>query len=105
VTGGTFERARVETVNGRILFEAGLAPRAVLEAETVSGAVELVLPASVSADFSITTFSGEIRNELGPPARKISRDTPEKELTFSTGGGGANVTVETLSGSIVLRRK
>lgn len=105
VTGGTFERARLETVNGRILFEGGLAGHAVLEAESVSGAVELALPAGVAADFTINTFSGDIRNELGPPARKTSQWTSEKELTFSTGGGGANVSVETLSGSIVLRRK
>jgi DUF4097 and DUF4098 domain-containing protein YvlB len=105
VTGGTFERARVETVNGRILFDAGLSAHGVLEAETVSGAVELVLPAATSADFTVTTFSGDIRNELGPPARKKSRFTSEQELTFSTGGGGANVSVETLSGAIVLRRK
>jgi len=105
VTGGTFERARVETVNGRILFEAGLGAHGVLEAETVSGAVEVVLPADTAADFNVSTFSGDIRNELGPPAKKTNRYTSEKELTFSIGGGGANVSVETLSGAIVLRKK
>jgi DUF4097 and DUF4098 domain-containing protein YvlB len=105
VTGGSFERARAETVNGRILFEAGLDGRGVLEVESVSGAVELVLPAGIAADFTVTTFSGHIRNELGPPARKVDPYTTEQELTFSTGGGGANVTVETLSGGIVLRKK
>jgi hypothetical protein len=105
VTGGTFERGRLETVNGRVLFEAGLSARGSLEVETVSGAVELALPATISADFSVVTFSGDVRNELGPPAKPTSQYTSEKELTFSTGGGGANVTVETLSGSIVLRRR
>ncbi|HVR69994.1 MAG TPA: DUF4097 family beta strand repeat-containing protein [Vicinamibacteria bacterium] len=104
VTGGTFARARLETVNGRVLFEAGLARGASLEVETVNGAVELALPAGTAADFAVTTFSGDIRNELGPPARRASRHTTEKELTFSTGGGGASVRVETLSGGIVLRR-
>jgi DUF4097 and DUF4098 domain-containing protein YvlB len=104
VTGGTFARARLETVNGRILFEGGLARGGTLAVESVSGAVELALPANTAADFSVTTFSGDIRNELGPAAHPTSRHTTEKELTFSTGGGGANVTVETLSGSIVLRR-
>ena len=105
VTGETFERARLETVNGRILFDASLEARGVLEAESVSGAVELVLPSNIAADFTISTFSGDIRNELGPPARKPGLHLPGKELTFSTGGGGANVSVETLSGGIVLRRK
>jgi DUF4097 and DUF4098 domain-containing protein YvlB len=67
--------------------------------------VELALPANVSADFSISSFSGEIENELGPPARKASRWTSEKELSFTTGSGGAKVTVETLSGDIRLRKR
>ena len=53
----------------------------------------------------MSTFSGHVRNELGPAARRTSRHTTEKDLTFSTGGGGANVSVETLSGSITIRRK
>jgi hypothetical protein len=105
VTGGPFQRARLETVNGPVLFEAGLAARGSLDVESVSGAVELALPEGTSADFTVTTFSGDVRNELGPPARAASRHTTERALTFSTGGGGANVTVETLSGSIVLRRR
>jgi DUF4097 and DUF4098 domain-containing protein YvlB len=105
VSGGAFARGRLETVNGRILFEGGLAAGATLAVESVSGAVELGLPEGTAADFTVTTFSGDIRNELGPSPHRTSRHTPEKELTFSTGGGGANVTVETLSGAIVLRRR
>jgi DUF4097 and DUF4098 domain-containing protein YvlB len=105
IAGSAFTRAVLETVNGHLLFDGGLGAGASLEASTVSGEVELVLPAGTAADFSLSTFSGDIRNELGPPARASSRYTTEKDLTFSTGGGGANVTVETLSGSITLRRK
>jgi DUF4097 and DUF4098 domain-containing protein YvlB len=105
VVGGTFTRASLETVSGRIVFEGALARTASLQAESVSGSVELLLPASVSADFSISSFSGDIENELGPPPRKASRWTSEKELSFSTGSGGAKVSVETLSGSIRLLKK
>ena len=105
VVGGSFERASLETVSGSLRFEGDLGSRATLDAETVSGSVELVLPAQVSADFSISTFSGDIANELGPPARKSGRNTPEKELSFSTGSGGAHVSVQTLSGSIRLRKR
>ena len=105
VIGGTFERARLETVSGELRFEGTLAKNATLDAETVSGSVEMTLPGTISADFSISTFSGSVENELGPPARKSSKWTPEKELSFSTGTGGAKVNVETLSGSIRLRKK
>jgi DUF4097 and DUF4098 domain-containing protein YvlB len=105
VIGGTFTRARLETVSGRIIFEGALGKTATLDAESVSGSVDLALAANVSADFSISSFSGDIENELGPPARKASRWTSEKELSFSTGAGGAKVTVETLSGNIRLRKR
>jgi DUF4097 and DUF4098 domain-containing protein YvlB len=105
VTGSTFERAHLEAVSGSIRFEGDLGKRAILEAETVSGSVELALPASVGADFEISTFSGDIENELGPAAPRKGRHSPEKELSFTAGSGGAKVTVQTLSGGIHLRKR
>ena len=68
VTGGTFSGRAWRPSTAASCFEGGLGKSAALEAETVSGAVELVLPANVAADFSISTFSGDIENELGPAA-------------------------------------
>ena len=105
VAGGTFDRVHLETVSGSLSFEGSLASGATLAAETVSGAVTLVLPASVAGDFSISTFSGDIDNALGPPATRVGGHTTEKELEFTTGEGGATVSVHTLSGGITLRKK
>jgi DUF4097 and DUF4098 domain-containing protein YvlB len=105
VTGGSFERAHIEAVSGGVRFEAGLSRQATLEAETVSGTVDLVLPAGIAADFTVSTFSGEVNNELGPAAVKTSRWTPEKELRFSSGSGGARISVQTLSGAINIRKR
>jgi DUF4097 and DUF4098 domain-containing protein YvlB len=105
VIGASFDRASLETVSGGLRFEGDLAPKATLEASTVSGYVEFVLPAVVKADFSITSFSGEIENEFGPAPRKVSKYTSEKELEFSTGAGGADVSIETLSGGIKLKKR
>ncbi len=105
VSGGTFSRAHLETVSGSLSFEGALTSSATLEAETVSGSVVLALPSGVAADFSLSTFSGSVDNAFGPPATRMGRHTPEKELEFSTGGGGANVSVHTLSGSITLRKR
>jgi DUF4097 and DUF4098 domain-containing protein YvlB len=105
VTGGSFERASFETVAGGVRFEAGLSARATLAVESVSGPVDLLLPAGLGADFRVSTFSGDITNELGPAAEKSSRWTPEKELSFTTGAGGARVTVETLSGAVHIRKR
>jgi DUF4097 and DUF4098 domain-containing protein YvlB len=105
VGGGPFERAQLESVSGAIHFEGALAPHADLQAQTVSGEVELVLPAGIAADFTVTTFSGSIDTDFGAAVYRSSSHSPQKELTFSTGGGGAKVAIETLSGSITLRKK
>jgi DUF4097 and DUF4098 domain-containing protein YvlB len=105
VTGGSFDRAKLESVAGGVHFEAGLTPRATLGVESVSGTVDLLLPAGLGAEFSVSTFSGDILNELGPAAEKTSRWTPEKELSFTTGSGGARITVETLSGAVHIRKR
>lgn len=105
VTGGSFDRAKLESVAGNVRFEAGLSARATLSVESVSGTVDLFLPAGIGAEFSVSTFSGDIVNELGPAAEKTSKWTPGKELSFTTGSGGARITVETLSGSVNIRKK
>jgi DUF4097 and DUF4098 domain-containing protein YvlB len=105
VTGGSFERAKLESVSGEVRFEAGLSARATLSVESVSGTVDLFLPAGLGAEFSVSTFSGDIVNELGPAAEKTSKWTPGKELTFTSGSGGARITVETLSGAVNIRKR
>jgi DUF4097 and DUF4098 domain-containing protein YvlB len=107
VSGGTFSHGHLETVNGKVRFEGDLAKSAVLDAESVSGAIELSLPATVAADFTLSTFSGTIENDLGPALdRESGHDNPsEKELSFTTGAGGASVTIHTLSGAIAIRKR
>ncbi len=105
VIGGSYDRAELESVAGTVRFEAALSGRATLSIETVSAPVELLLPASVSAEFSVSSFSGRVTNELGPAAEKRSKWTPQTELSFTTGSGGARITIETLSGAIGIRKR
>ena len=105
VTGGKFDRAKLETVNGRITFEGELVARATLGVESVGGSIELRLPAATNADFTVNTFSGSIRNDWGEEGRRTSRYTREEELTFTAGSGGASVDVQTLSGNVILTKR
>lgn len=105
VTGGSFERAKLESVSGGVRFEAGLSARATLGVESVSGTVDLFLPAALGAEFSVSTFSGDIVNELGPAAEKPNKWAPGKELSFTSGSGGVRITVETLSGAVNIRKR
>jgi DUF4097 and DUF4098 domain-containing protein YvlB len=105
VTGGLFERARLETVSGSVRFEGELGPKGVLEAECVSGGVDLAFPARQGMELNVTSFSGDIRSEFGGEVRKVNKWTSEKELRFTVGSGGSDVTVSTLSGSVTIRKK
>lgn len=96
--------ASLESVSGDLTVQGNVQNDAVFKAQSHSGNVELILPASVSADFQATTFSGQIVNEFGPEARRTSQHTPGKELRFSTGRGGV-IDVRTFSGNVRIRRR
>jgi hypothetical protein len=66
----------------------------------MSGTVVLAVSPGIAADFEVSTFSGGISNAIGPEARRTNQYTPEKELSFTTGGGGARVSIETFSGGV-----
>ncbi len=106
VAGATFDHANLETVSGSVEFEGDLASHASLAVSSVSGNVTLGFPSKIAAGFSITTFSGSIENGLSADQpEKMSRWTSQKELSFTLGSGGADVSIETLSGEIVLRKR
>ena len=116
VSGGDFQEAHLESVNGVIRFEGGLLTGASLDVESVNGSIELRLPANVGADFTVSSYGGAIDSDfevrLAPSrdrptqrGRDRHRDDHEKELHFTTGGGGANVAVSTLNGRIALRKR
>ncbi len=105
VASASFSRASLETVSGGVRFEGDLAPKASLSISSVSGDVELLLPAKVSAEFRVTTFSGDIVNELSADKPDKTKYTSQKDLTFTAGNGGADISIETLSGEIALRKR
>jgi DUF4097 and DUF4098 domain-containing protein YvlB len=104
ITGGPFSSVSLESVAGNVVFDADLEATARLDAESVSGGVEIFVRSGFKADYDIETFSGEIENELGAGTIERAEFLPSKELHFSTGGGG-RVRVETLSGTIAIRKR
>jgi len=105
VENGSLEDASFETVSGDISYAGDIVGRGSYTIESMSGGVTLLVPPSVSAEFDISTFSGNIDNDVGPTARETSKYTPEKELSFSTGSGGARVSIESFSGSIRIKTR
>ena len=97
---GSFDRARIETVNGDIVFHADLRAGGKIHAETVNGDVDLEFANKVSGRYDIDTFNGNIRNCFGPKAERTSKYAPGWELSFEQGDGDARITVSTLNGDI-----
>lgn len=103
VTGGPFDRGRFETVTGDIRYSA--APgRGSLDLESHSGTIELRLPAGSPAELSVTSFSGTIENGLSP-ARPLAAGEGGRELVFATGIGGADISIRSFKGAVLLRRQ
>jgi DUF4097 and DUF4098 domain-containing protein YvlB len=105
VAGDAFDHVRLATVKGEVEFEGKLGARAALSAESVSGTVKLTLDGSTGADFAVTTMSGKIENGLGGTSSADVSHGPRRALVFSTGGGGAKVSIQTLSGAVVLAKR
>lgn len=105
VEAGQIDRGEFETVSGNITVEGSIGSGASFDVECHSGNISLILPADTSATFEISTFSGEIQNDFGPAAKRTSKYAPGKWLEFSTGSGGADVSIETFSGSVYLKKR
>ncbi|MFC1559386.1 DUF4097 domain-containing protein, partial [Gemmatimonadota bacterium] len=104
VSGRAIEDASITSTSGDIRYRGGLSRDAILVVENFSGEITLVLPADISADFDVSTFSGDIKNALGPQAERRSRYGPGKDLAFVTGGGDARVRVKTFSGDVSIEK-
>lgn len=99
----TTGKAEAQTVNGSITAAVGRADGTEpLSFETVNGSITLDLPAGASAELQAGTVNGDIRSEfpLGGQAR-VSR----RHLSGTIGNGGRPLALETVNGSITLRKR
>jgi DUF4097 and DUF4098 domain-containing protein YvlB len=102
IHGGVIDGGDFETVSGDITCHAVPNPGSSLDIETMDGTITLTIDANLVASFDLTTFSGAIENQIGPEPTRTSKYTPGKELSFNTGTGGPDISLESFSGSIRL---
>jgi DUF4097 and DUF4098 domain-containing protein YvlB len=102
IHGGVIDGGDFETVSGDITCHAVPNPGSSLDMETMDGTITLTIDANLVASFDLTTFSGSIENQIGPEPKRTSKYTPGKELSFNTGTGGHDISLESFSGSIRL---
>jgi len=101
-TLGDLTRASLETVSGDISVTAAtLAAQGQLDADSVSGDLQVHFSATPDADIEVQSFSGDIRNCFGPKAVE-QQYGPGSRLNFRSGKGGGRVHIDTKSGDVGL---
>ena len=101
-SGSTSAHGSANTVNGSIRGALGSSQWAEsLEFQSVNGSITLDLPADLSADVDAETVNGRI--DVDFPLTGNVRKT-KRELRGTIGGGGRPLDLETVNGSITLRK-
>lgn len=100
---------RVGSTSGDITFDGTVDPTGRYELQTHSGDIDLMLPANVGAQLTVSTFSGGIDSEVPLvliPGNQGGAGSHGKKFTFTLGrGGGARIIAETFSGDIMIRSR
>lgn len=102
---GAVDELEISTVGGSMDVRATLNDQGEINVSSVSGRIELTVPTSTAARFTVSTaVNGRINNELtdDEPERR-NRYVNSRELDFTLNGGGGEVSVSTVSGNVTLR--
>lgn len=103
VRDGSFERSRIESVTGNVIFGAGVARAGSLLIDSHSGNIDLQL-GKASLDIDATTITGSITNSVSTRRPTPGREGRGEELTLSLGTGDARATLRSFKGNIRLVR-
>lgn len=91
---------RLRSTSGDLMFRGGFSDKTSLDAETVSGDVEL--RGKNGFEYEASSFSGDIESCFGQKAERTSAYGPGKRLSGSVGNGKARLRVKSMSGDIEL---
>lgn len=101
VESSRLQYVALESVSGSLSFIGDVEPDGALNFASHSGSVRVALPRNVGARFQAATFSGGIDSDFGGNAIR-SGDGPGRQLSFTSGNGGALVTIKSFSGEVEL---
>jgi DUF4097 and DUF4098 domain-containing protein YvlB len=104
VGNGTYERAKLETVSGSIVFAGDVARAASVEIGSHSGPVELFLDPGASVEIDAITLTASIENLLTKQRAIPGRDRGQ-ELGLELGTGDGRVEIRTFKAGIRLARR
>jgi hypothetical protein len=93
---------RIEALHGDVFFSGALEPGGEYGIYVHDGDATLVVPASVSARVSVSTFDGDFESDFPVRVERLSAGRP---LEFVLGGGAASLRLEVFDGKIRLLQR
>src|SRR5580658_3635356 len=100
---GWLERMDANAVSGDVTADVDLDPLGGMHVTTVSGEVTLRLPAEADAQVHLHSMSGGVRSEFAE-LRSMS-EPASRTVSGSLGAGSGRVSVNTMSGRVILLRR
>jgi DUF4097 and DUF4098 domain-containing protein YvlB len=102
-SGGPWRKFNLSTVSGDLQLNGGPAGDGSIDIDSMSGDVQIVVPADLSASIHASSFSGDLRSDFGQAIEH--GHGPGSELNAEVGGGKGRIHVETFSGDLRIRKK
>jgi len=102
----TSRDVEASTTSGEVAFTGDFAADGRYEFHSHSGNIDLTVPGTINARFSVETFSGELESDFPitlQPGDRLSRRP--RRFEFTVGSGGARVVAETFSGNLDIRKR
>lgn len=100
-SGGPWRTFKASTVSGSVQAAGGIAPGGELRIDSMSGDLQLQLPAGSSASVHAESFSGDLRSDVGRVQR--AEHGPGSSLDARIGDGDGSIKLETFSGNLRIR--
>lgn len=96
------QSVRLRNTAGDVTFQGRLARGAMLDAQSVSGSIDVRAPADGGYEYEASSFAGDIEDCFNVEPQRASRYGPGRRLNGSLGAGSGEVTLRTMSGSVHL---
>jgi hypothetical protein len=103
VGDGRYERGKLETVTGEVIYQGEVGYKGSVDITTHSGAIDLRLPPKPSLELDAVTVTGTIENGVTSSKPIPGREGRGMELGFSSGGGDTRIVVRSFKGNVALK--
>lgn len=97
------KQAEASTVSGDIEITGALDSGGRIELESMSGDVRLNFPANLSARIEAESFSGDLRSDFGEVEKP--EHGPGSSLKAKAGDGDGEISIDSFSGNVTIRRQ